>query len=247
MPSTAQRRDRVRHIGSAVLCAAVAWCGPAAADSSNIQHVIELDGERWRAVGALTSSITGAKIVIFQEEASRRSKIANSDAPPFQGVLIRAVENGVVWLEVEGRAVRLALGRGSGASQGRVTPAGSPTADPQPKPPLAFARVRLTVAEYRDSAVVLRQAFQSGDIGLGHNDQGIFGVVVNESPPGGILERLGLQTGDVVVAINGTPAASEDAALALLDAVEADRRIPFAFRRGAEVGQGVVEVVDDPS
>ena len=121
----------------------------------------------------------------------------------------------------------------------------SEVTEKQPKAPLAFARVRLTVTEVQESTRELRRALQSGGIGLGHNEQGIFGVTINESPPGGIIERLGLQPGDVVVAVDGMPAASEETALSLLDTAAADRDIPYAFRRGKEVGQGIVEVVAD--
>ncbi len=235
-------------LGLAVFCAALVWCGPVAADPLEVQHVLELGGERWRVAGTVTSSITGVELVIFEEEATRRSKIARPDDPPFQGVTILAVSSGKVLLEVEGRAVELTISRGSGTRPGifaALDSSASEVTEIKPQAPLAFVRVRLTVAELQESARVLRRALQSGGIGLGHNEQGIFGVVINESPPGGIIKRLGLQPGDVVVAVDGMPATSEETALSLLDATEPDQNIPYAFRRGEQVGQGVVEIVAD--
>jgi type II secretory pathway component PulC len=235
-------------LGLAVLCAALVWCGPAAAEPLEVQHVLELGGERWRVAGTLASSITGAEFVIFEEEATRRSKIARPDDPPFQGITILAVLSDKVLLEVDGRAVQLTISRGSGTGPETLAapdPAAPEVTETKPKAPLAFARVRLTMAEYQETVRVLRRALQSGDIGLGHNEQGIFGVVVNQVPSSEVVERLGLQPGDVVVAVDGMPAASEETALSLLDAAAPDRNIPYAFRRGAEVGQGVMEVVAD--
>jgi len=210
--------------------------------------VLELDGERWRVAGTVTSSITGAELVIFEEEATRRSKIARLDDPPFQGVKILAVLSDKVLLEVDGRDIQLTISRSLGARPETIDVPESPASEvteTKPKVPLAFARVRLTVSELYETALVLRRAFQSGDIGLGHNEQGIFGVVFNKIPSSEVVERLGLQPGDVVVAIDGMPAASEETALSLLDAAAPDRNILYAFRRGEEVGQGVLEVVAD--
>ena len=210
--------------------------------------MLELDGERWRVAGTLTSSITGAELVIFEEEVTRRSKIARPDEPPFQGVTILAVLSDKVLLEVEGRAVELTISRGAEVpleTQAASESPDSEVAETKPKVPLKFARVRLTVTELQETARVLRRAFQSGDIGLGHNEEGIYGVVFNKIPSSEVVERLGLQPGDVVVAVDGMPAASEETALSLLDTAAADRDIPYAFRRGKEVGQGVVEVVAD--
>lgn len=210
--------------------------------------MLELDGERWRVAGTVTSSITGAELVIFEEEATRRSKIARLDDPPFQGVKILAVLSDKVLLEVDGRDIQLTISRSLGARPETIDVPESPASEvteTKPKVPLAFARVRLTVSELYETALVLRRAFQSGDIGLGHNEQGIFGVVFNKIPSSEVVERLGLQPGDVVVAIDGMPAASEETALSLLDAAAPDRNILYAFRRGEEVGQGVLEVVAD--
>ena len=94
-------------LGVAVFCAALMWFGPAAADPLEVQQVLELDGERWRVAGTLTSSITGAELVIFEEEVTRRSKIARPDEPPFQGVTILAVLSDKVLLEVDGCSVSI--------------------------------------------------------------------------------------------------------------------------------------------
>ncbi len=236
------------NLGVAVFCATLVWCGPATSDPLEVQHVLELDGERWRVAGTVTSSITGAELVIFEEEATRRSKIARLDDPPFQGVKILAVLSDKVLLEVDGRDIQLTISRSLGARPETIDVPESPASEvteTKPKVPLAFARVRLTVSELYETALVLRRAFQSGDIGLGHNEQGIFGVVFNKIPSSEVVERLGLQPGDVVVAIDGMPAASEETALSLLDAAAPDRNILYAFRRGEEVGQGVLEVVAD--
>jgi type II secretory pathway component PulC len=234
--------------GFAAIFAALIWCGPAVAGPLDVQHVLELEGERWRVAGTLTSSITGAELVIFEEEATRRSKIARPDDPPFQGVKILAVLSDKVLLEVEGKEVELTISRGSVThSETLAVPESSVSeaTETKPKRPLAFARVRLTVAEFHETVEVLRGALLSGDIGLGHNEQGIFGVVINRIPSSEVVQRLGLQPGDVVVAVDGMPAVSEETALTLLDTAAADRNMPYAFRRGEEVGQGVMEIVDD--
>ena len=80
---------------------------------------------------------------------------------------------------------------------------------------------------------------------LGQNEDGIYGVVIHGAPPGGIAVRLGLRPNDVVVAINGHPAGDRAAATALLDAAEGGQSVPYAYRRGQSIGQGVVEILPD--
>lgn len=235
-----------------LLGAAMAWSGPAEADPAEADlaaplRVLELDGQRWRAVGTLRSSVTGAELVIFEEETTRRSKIARRDSILVKGVTVRAVSDSEVLLEVAGRPARLAIARGIGAKLGTFKAPAAPESKPSEaklaSAPPAFSRVQLTLAEFLRSAQAVREALRAGDIAPGHNAHGVFGLKINESPPGSLTERLGLLPGDVVVAVNGKPAATEEAAVALLDAAAPDQSIPFAFRRGEEVGQGVVEIV----
>ena len=226
----------------AVIGVAMAGSGPAAADPPEVLRVLELEGQRWRAVGTLRSSVTGAELVIFEEETTRRSKIVRPDSVLAKGVTVRAVSDTEVLLDIAGRPKRLAVARGTGTQGGTfAAPAAPEPAAPNPAP--AFYRVQLTLTEFLESAVAVRSALQAGEIELGHNAHGVFGLKINESPPGSLTERLGLRPGDVVVAVDGKPAASEEAATALLDAAALDQSIPYAFRRGEEVGQGMVEIV----
>ncbi len=232
---------------AAVLAAAfIASQGPGWAEPLEAVRVLDLGSlERWRAVGTLSSSVTGARIVILEQESTGRSKTARIGGTPMNGVKVLSISPGDVILEVQGRPVRLEVTRGGGATA--LAPAAAletaaRESEPALPPSTGPRRLRLTLEEFHEAANVLRRAFVSGDIGLGENDDGVFGVLIENAPPGGIVERLGLRPGDVVVAINGAPAANENAAFGLLDAAAPGQSLPFAFRRGRQVGQGAVEI-----
>ena len=223
------------------LCAAC-WPGAAPANDGLAQRVLEIGEARWRAVGTLSSSVTGTRLAIFEDHTSGRSKIARQDGTLTKGVTLLSVSAHEVLLDVAGTPVRLAVSAGAGSTLG--VPAPDLPDEAKPSPP-GFVHVKMTLEEFQDSARGLRAALRSGDIALGENDRGIAGVLIQKSPPGSLAARLGLQPGDVVVAVNGSPAANEDAAQALLDAAEPDQTIPYAFRRGEAIGQGILEVVAD--
>ncbi len=220
--------------------------GPARAEPPEPLRVLELsDDQRWRAVGSMSSTVTGAKIVILREEDTGQSKIARLGDTPLEGVRVLSISPSEVLLEVQGRPARLAVTRGAGSDlQALAAPveAAVPERKATPRTNTRPGPVRLTLEEFYETAKVLRRALISGDIALGENEDGVFGVMIANAPSGGVIERLGLQRGDVVVAINGTPAANGNAALDLLDTAAPGQRLPFAFRRGRQIGQGVVEI-----
>ena len=237
-----------------ILAAAVvllAWQGQARAESLVTLRVLELgDAERWRAIGSVISTVTGAQIVILQEESTRKSKIARPDDEPLAGVKVLSISAHDVRLDLRGQPARLLITAGveAGSESGLPAPSAPSATETEvevEQPPAGPRRVRLTVDQFRESVSAVRRALLSGDIVLGENADGIFGVKIVNSPPGGLTERLGLKPGDVVVAINGRPAADETTATALLDAAAPDQSLPYAYRRGKEVGQGVVEIVSN--
>jgi len=219
---------------------------PSVAEPLDAVRVLELgELERWHAVGTMSSSVTGANIVILEEEASGQSKIAHAGSMPMKGVKILSVSPGDVLLEVHGRPLRLAVTRGAEpVPQSFSEPAETNTPPDTAAPPgiTGSRHVRLTLDEFHETASLLRRAFLAGDLGLGKSEHGVYGILIGNLPPDGITERLGLQKGDVVVAIDGVPTANEGAALDLLDAAAPGQILPFAFRRGRQVGQGIVEI-----
>lgn len=238
----ARRLISLRRWAAILALCAIAWPGAAAAGDDLPQRVLDIGDARWRAVGTLSSSVTGARLAIFEDHASGRSKIARQDGTLTKGVTVLSVSAHEVLLDVAGKPVRLAVSAGTGSKLG--VPAPNMKDQENPLPP-RFTHLQITLSEFQDAAHGLRAALRSGDIVLGENDRGIAGVLIQKSPPGSLAARLGLQAGDVVVAVNGSPAADESAAHALLDAAAPDQTIPYAFRRGEAIGQGILEVVAD--
>jgi hypothetical protein len=238
----ALRLISLRHWAAILALCAIACPGAAIANDGLAQRVLEIGEARWRAVGTLSSSVTGARLAIFEEHTSGRSKIVRQDSLLTKGVTVLSISASDVLLDVAGTPIRLAVSAGAGSKLGVPV---SELPDEAKLSPPRFVHVKMTLEEFHDSARGLRAALRSGDIALGENDRGIAGVLIQKSPPGSLAARLGLQPGDVVVAVNGSPAADEGAAHALLDAAGPDQNIPYAFRRGDVIGQGILEVVAD--
>jgi len=218
------------------------------AEALEAQTVLDFGaGERWRAVGTLTTSDTSLRVAILEHEVTGLSKTVRVLDTPFEGIKVMAISAGEVLFDVQGRATILRVSRGMGSEQGSyATPhPAEQNLEAKPAAPAGMTRVRLTLAQALEGAMEIRRAFWSGEIELGQNEDGIYGVRILEAPAGGVAQRLGLKANDVVVAINGRPATDEAAATAMLDTAEPGHSLPYAYRRGRSVGQGVVQIVDD--
>ena len=187
-------------------------------------------------------------IVVIEDEVSGRSKIARPGQAVLDGVRVLEVSSRGLLLEVDGKPLWLELGAGVASVGGRSEAPverrarGKVVDEGLPMP----GWVRLTLREYRQSAVVLRNSVLAGDIRIRASEQGGMGAEVVNAPRDGVLERLGLQPGDVVVAINGRPATDRRMVVRMLDVAQPSQVLPFAYHRGLAVRQGVVEITPDP-
>lgn len=208
-----------------LLAAALLWAWTSAAPGEVPRPSPAADAlERIALVGVVLSPDAARSSAVLRT-AERTRVVAVGET--FDGARVTAIEAGRVRLEADGHTRVLVL-RPAAAEAPAASPVTPTAADDEGR---TFTRAEL---ERRIAGETPRLLAETALIPVTEGGQ-VNGFVLSRVPEGSLLTDLGLQAGDVLTEINGTPIDSMATLLALYARLQGENEIRARVLRGGSV------------
>ena len=226
---------------SALLIALPGICvsNPAASDSAPpFLEILERNGSRWIATGTVATDDQTIRMAIIEDIGSGSAVSIRQGSRIFDGVRVEEVHRDFVTLLVDGKRVNLRLGSGIGQFA-KSKPAATPVIGLERTSPSRFG---VSYDDFRSmlGAVPLYSGENSILRVRGSGDDSL--LQIKAVQPSGLLDRLGLEAGDVIVAMQGEAIDGFAHAEAVLNAVRPGSTLLLVYRRAESVRQLSIEV-----
>lgn len=203
--------------------------------------VLHAEGSAWQATGTIRVEGQSVRLAIIEDVQSGSAVTVREGSRVFDGVRVEAVHREFVALRVDGEPVRLRVGWG-GAAPVRRSGSALPAVALERKGPARFA---VGYHDYR-SLLDAVSGYADGNVIRGvRRPGGDHLLELRTVPAASILDRLGLEAGDVILAMQGEAVSGLAHADAVLQAINPGSTLHVVYERAASIRQLSIEVTPD--
>jgi hypothetical protein len=201
-------------------------------------NVLDVGDGRWRVTGTVSAGDPSTRMAVIEETDSGAAVLIRPGSRIFDGVRVEDVQRDFVALLVDGRSVHLRVSTGTGRGGG-AQPAAFPLIALERMSPSEFG---VSYEDFRAMLVAVSTSSSGNVVGRVRSSNNDSLLQIKAVQPSGVLDRLGLEAGDVVIAMQGEAIGGLAHAESVLNAVRPGTTLLVVYRRAESVRQLSIEV-----
>jgi hypothetical protein len=204
-------------------------------------EVLEVGDSRWRATGTVSADDQNIWLAIIEDFDTGAAVLVRKGSWIFDGVKVEDVSRDSVTFFVDGKrmAVRVSPGSsGGGAAEAVILPA----IEIEQKTP---SRFRMSYGTFRNMlGAASLSSSKDSFVGVRNSDNESL-LQIKNVHPSGTLDRLGLEAGDVIIAMQGEAIEGLAHAEDVLNEIQPGSTLLVAYGRAGAIWQLSVEITNE--